>query len=83
MVQDGDIERSRQQQEALKATVQQNIQISNLTIENAKARITGVVESLRLRTEAAKFGSQQFFAQLTAIINAVNSLSVETVSREE
>ena len=83
VVQDGDIERSRQQQEALKATVQQNIQISNLTIENAKARITGVVESLRLRTEAAKFGSQQFFAQLTAIINAVNSLSVETVSREE
>ena len=80
VVQDGFIEKSRQQQEAIKATSQQNIQVSQMTIENAKARIMGVVETLKFRTEAAKFGSAQFFAQLTAIINAVNSLSVETVS---
>lgn len=80
MLQDGRIEKSRQQQEAIKATVQQNIQISQMTIENAKARILGVVESIRFKTKAAEFGSEKFFAQLTAIINAVNSLSVETVS---
>ena len=80
MLNQGSLGRASLQQEVLKSTTQQNIMISQMTIENAKARILGVVESLRFKTEAAKFGSSAFFAQLTAIISAVNSLSVETVA---
>ena len=81
MLNQGSLGRAQLQQEVLKSTTQQNIQISQMTIENAKTRILGVVESLRFRTKAAEFGAEKFFAQLTAIISAVNSLSVETVAR--
>jgi hypothetical protein len=80
MLQDGRIAKASLQQEAIKSTTQQNIDISRMTIENAKARINGVIESIRFKTAAAHFGSSAFFAQLTALTNAVNSLSVETVA---
>ena len=80
VVNDGTIARAQLQQEVIKSTTQQNIQISNMTIENAKARILGTIEELRFRTEAAKFGATNFFAQLNAILSSINVLTVESTT---
>ena len=77
---DGRIAQAQLQAKVIESTVQQNIMISNLTIENAKTRILGVIETLRFRTGAVKFGSEAFFAQLTALESAVNTLSVQTAT---
>lgn len=66
------------QERVLDASVQQNIEISRMTIENARARILGVTSSLQFQTEAAKFGSNAYFAQLTALFNSIATLSVST-----
>jgi hypothetical protein len=75
---DGTIARAQLQMKVLEATVQQNIQISNMTIENARVRLLGVIDSLKFKTAAAQFGSDRFFALLTALETTVNTLSVST-----
>ena len=62
------------------ATVQQNLQVGNQTIESARVLLSGTVAELQFRTEAAKFGSQVFFAQLSALLSTVNALMVESSS---
>lgn len=75
---DGLIARNTLQQKVLEATVQQNIQISNLAVETAKAKLLATVQALQFQTEAAKFGATNFFATLTAMFGSINSLSVQS-----
>lgn len=75
---DAAIARANLQYKAIEATVQQNIQISQMTIENARARINGTIAELEFRTKAAQFGATNYFAQLSAILGAINVLSVKT-----
>jgi len=76
---DGTVARASLQQKVIEATVQQNIQISNLAIENAKAKLSATVQALQFQTEAAKFGASQHFAKLTAMFGSISSLAVRTV----
>jgi len=75
---DATIARASLQQEAIKSTTQQNIQISTMTIENARARINGTIAELEFRTKAAQFGATNFFAQLQALLSTINVLTVES-----
>ena len=78
---DGTIARASLQQKVIEATVQQNIQISNLAIENAKAKLAATVQALQFQTEAAKFGASNFFATLIAMFGSINSLAVQTAEQ--
>lgn len=75
---DGLISRSTLQQKVIEATTQQNIQISNLAIESAKAKLLATVKALEFQAEAAKFGSEKFFTVLAAMRGSINSLAVQT-----
>ncbi len=77
---DGLIARASLQQKVLEATVQQNIQISALAVENAKAKLLATVQGLQFQTEAVKFGAEKFFATLTAMYGSINSLSVQSAT---
>lgn len=77
---DGIISRATLQQKVIEATVQQNIQISNLAIENAKAKLTAAVEELRFKTAAAQYGSEKFFSLLAAMVGTINTLAVNQIS---
>lgn len=77
---DGLISRSTLQQKVIEATTQQNIQISNLAIESAKAKLLATVKALEFQTEAVKFGSEKFFTILTAMQASINSLAVQTAT---
>lgn len=77
---DARIAEAELQAKVIDATVQQNLQSSNQTIESARVLLLGTIEQLKFRTEAAKFGSANFFAQLTSVLTTINSLSVETTS---
>lgn len=77
---DGQVAVATLQQEVLKATVQQNIQISNLAIENAKAKLLATVEALKFRAGASQYASNQFFAQLTAMVSTINTLAVQSTA---
>lgn len=77
---DGLISRNTLQQKVIEATVQQNIQISNLAIENAKAKLLATVQALQFQTQAAQFGAEKFFATLTAMFGSINSLSVQSAT---
>jgi hypothetical protein len=78
---DGRISQATLQQKVLESTTQQNIQISAMTIENAKARIQGVTNSLHFKTKAAEFAAAQFVAQLASLESVVNTLSVQTATQ--
>lgn len=69
------------QEKALEAATTQNIEISKMTIENARVRLLGVIESLKFKTEAAKFGSHEYFAVLSALSSSVNTLSVTSATQ--
>lgn len=77
---DGLVARASLQQKVLEATTQQNIQISHMTIENARVRLLGTVEQLKTRTAAAQFGSEKFFALLTSLESTINTLAVQTAA---
>lgn len=79
-VTDGLIARTSLQQKVIEATVQQNIQISNLAIESAKAKLLATVQALQFQTESVKFGAEKFFATLTAMYGSINSLSVQSAT---
>ena len=49
-----------------------------LAVETAKVKLAAAIEALRFKIEAVKFGSANYFAQLTALENSANSLSVQT-----
>ena len=75
---DGLIARVALQTKVIEATTQQNIQISNMTIEMAKAKLQATVQALLFKTEAVKFGSEKFFALLTAMQASINTLAVQS-----
>jgi hypothetical protein len=75
---DGLIAHAGLQTKVLEATVQQNIQISNMTIENAKAKLEAAVAATKLYADSIKFGASNFNAQLAALASTVNTLSVAT-----
>ena len=77
---DGLVARAQLQQKVIDATIQQNISISGLNIELAKAKLLATIEGLKFRTEAAQFGSKEFFAALTAMYSSINSLSVQSAT---
>lgn len=72
--------RANLQAKVLESTTQQNIQISQMTIENAKAKLLAAVEATKLYSESIRFGASNFFAQLTALSSTINSLSVQTAT---
>jgi hypothetical protein len=80
VVNDGTVARANLQQRVLEATIQQNIEISRMTIENARVRLLGVLESLKFRTGAAQYGSEKFFALLTSLESTINTLAVQTAT---
>jgi len=75
---DGQIAVASLQQEVLKSTVQQNIQIDTVAIETAKAKLLASVEGLKFRMEASQFASEKFFAYLTSLTSSINALAVQT-----
>ncbi len=80
IINDGLVSLNTLQQEVLKATAQQNIQIDTMTIENARVRLLGIIESMKFRTGAAQFSSEKYFAQLTALEGTINTLAVQTAA---
>lgn len=62
----------------IERTTQQNIQISHLAIENAKAKLGAAVEGLRFRTASTQYAAEKFYGQLTALIGTINTLAVQT-----
>ena len=81
MVNDGLLGRANLQQEVLKSTTQQNIQISEMTIADARAKLEAAVAALKFRTEGTHYASEKFFALLTALMSTVNTLSVSTTTQ--
>lgn len=77
---DGLISRATLQQKVIEAATQQNIQISNMTVETAKAKLLATVQALQFQTESVKFGAEKFFATLTAMYGSINSLSVQSAT---
>lgn len=77
---DGQVAVASLQQEVLKSTVQQNIQISNVAVENAKAKLLATVEGLKFRAGASQYASEKFFSQLTAMVGTINTLAVQSQS---
>ena len=75
---DGQVALAGLQERALEATTQQNIQISTMTIEMARAKLEATVKALDFQATAAKFGSDRFFAILTAMVSSINSLGVQS-----
>ncbi len=69
------------QQRAIADTRTQNIQISQVTIEDVKAKMLAMIQGTQLAMETSKFGSQQFFTLLAAMWSSLNTLSVQ--SKEE
>lgn len=80
VINDALIARTNLQAKVLESTVQQNIEISRMTIENARAKLLAAVEAAKLYADSIKFGAQQFFGELTALASTVNTLSVSTVA---
>jgi hypothetical protein len=74
------VARTSLQQKVLESTTQQNIQISQMTIENARVRLLGTLEQLKLRTGAAQYGSEKFFALLTSLESTINTLAVQSTT---
>jgi hypothetical protein len=72
----GLIAKEQLQQKVLESVTTQNIDISRLTLENARAKLTAVVQALQFQVEAKRFGASNFFAQLTAMLGSLNSLTV-------
>ncbi len=81
VINDALIARSNLQAEVLRSTTQQNIQISTMTIENAKAKLEAAVAAIKLHADAVKFGASNFFGELTALSSTVNTLSVSTATQ--
>ena len=75
---DGQVAVASLQQEVLKSTVQQNIQIDMVAIETAKAKLLATSEALQFRLETSKFASEKFFAYLTTLVGSVQALGVQT-----
>jgi len=77
---DGLVARASLQQKVLEATIQQNIEISRISVETAKAKLLAAMSGLQIAAETAKFGSQGFFAAISAMYGSINSLSVQTAA---
>lgn len=73
---EGILGRSALQQEVLKSTTQQNIQISEMTIADARAKLEAAVAALKFRTEGAHYASEKFYAILTQLMGSIGTLSV-------
>lgn len=80
MLNDGQLGRAGLQQEVLKSTVQQNIQISEMTIADARAKLEASVAALKFKTEGTHYASEKFYAILTQLMGTINTLSVSTTS---
>ena len=80
VINDGLAARAVLQAKVLEATVQQNIQISNMTIAMASAKLEAAVQAIRLHADAVKFGAHNFYGELTALLSTVNTLSVSTTA---
>lgn len=72
------IAKTQLQQKVIDATRQQNIQIDNLTIENAKAKLLATIEALRFKAGGRRYAADQSFAVLTAMVNTINTLAVQS-----
>ena len=77
---DGLTARASLQEKALEAAVQQNIQISNLGIENAKAKLLATVEALRFRTAGTQYAAEKFYALLTSYVSTINTLATQSAT---
>jgi hypothetical protein len=80
MINEGMLGVSHLQQEVLKSTTQQNIQISEMAIQAARAKLEATVEALKFKTEGTHYASEKFYAILTALMGTINTLSVSTTS---
>lgn len=80
MLNDGSVAAATLQTKLVEATVQQNIQISHMTIENAKAKLQAAVAEVELYAKSIHFGAEKFYAQLTAMSSTINSLNVQTAT---
>ena len=80
MINDGYIARTGLQQEVIKSTTQQNIQISEMTIADARAKLEATVAALKFKTEGTHYASEKFYAILTQLMGTINTLSVSTTT---
>ncbi len=70
------------QQKVIEATRQQNLQVDNLTIENAKAKLLATIEALRLKAAGRRYATDKSFGLLTALVSTINSLAVVSSTEE-
>ena len=68
------------QLKAIDMTQTQNTQISQVAINNAQAKLLASVEALKFKTGAVQYGSEKFFALLTALESTINTLAVQTAT---
>lgn len=77
---DGQVAVAGLQQKVIESTVQQNIQIDQVAVENAKAKLLATVEALKFRVGASQYASEKFFALLTGLESTVNTLAVQSAA---
>jgi hypothetical protein len=66
------------QQEVIRATTQQNIQISQLAVEDARVRLLETLEIYKTKVQAAAKGAELGVGQITALASGINALAVQT-----
>jgi len=73
---DAAIAQSNLSVKTLEGTRQLNMQVANLAVETVKAKLQATVDALRFRTAGVQFGSEKFFALVTAMQTSINGLGV-------
>ena len=78
VINDATVAKAQLQSSLIQATVQANVSLDQVQIANARAKVEAAIAGVNFQTKAAEFGSQQFFAVLTALENQLNVLTVQS-----
>ena len=71
---------ARREVQAVESAEARNIEISKLGIEQARVNLLAQVESLRVRTAALNFGSEKYFGLITAALNSISAVAVQSAT---
>ena len=77
---DQEVARASLQETARDNTTKSNLQVTQLNIEQARAKLEATVAALKFKTEGTHFASEKFYAVLTALMSTINTLSVSTTT---
>jgi hypothetical protein len=65
-------------EKVIEATVQQDIQIDSVAVDNAKAKLFACIAALKFGASSGQFAADKCYAQLTAMESSINMLTAQT-----